>query len=144
MTKRDTDILTAPLSDDAREALKEKLAAIHKARRPLLVARQPLDDALRALDELHDAAVEEAGVELIEEACEGCDILLVVGDLGHRCADGPVLCEAHAPTWRDLLNQYQQKDAAKDWDDPEVADGLAAAQAHVDAGDGDKKHVWPL
>lgn len=131
------------LSADAREKLKDKLDAIHLARKPIQEVRKPFDDALRAIDALHDAAVEEAGVELLDDICEGCECILVVGDLGHRCGDGPVLCEACAPTWNDMAAQCREPDYMAD--DPEGrADALAAVEAHIAAGLGDEKNVLPL
>ncbi len=85
-----------------------------------------------------------------DDICEGCDKVLSEGTLGHRCADGPVLCEACSPTWADVLEQYKTTDPDGDFGSfvdrtpEEFAEDLAAAQARVDAGDGDKKHVWPL
>lgn len=137
-------------TDEARERLKDKLDAIHKARQPIQLARQPLDDALKALDELHDAAVEEAGVELLDEICEGCEMMLIVGDLGHRAADGPVMCEACAPTYADVLAQYEEAESRAsllvdlDLTDEELASQIAALRAIVAAGDGGKKNVAPL
>jgi hypothetical protein len=85
---------------------------------------------------------------MIIETCEACDKKLKEGDLGHRCADGPVLCEECSPTWADVLTQYNESDgdfgSFVDKTPEEMAEDRAAAQARVDAGDGDKKHVWPL
>lgn len=80
--------------------------------------------------------------------CEGCDKRLHDGDLVHRCVDGPVFCETCAPSWSNLLEQYTGNldDLAGfvDRTPEELEEDRAAIQARVDAGDGDKKHVWPL
>jgi hypothetical protein len=129
--------------DEAREKLKERLDAIHAARKPIQTAKAPLDEALRALDALHDAAVEEAGVELLDEACESCDRLLIKGDRGHRCSDGPVLCEACSPTWADILRQYQEPDFAPD--DPAEHEKVRALVVSMCAtGQGDEKNLEAL
>lgn len=132
------------LTEEAREQLHEQLKALDAAAEPILKAREPYNVALAAIDSVRDSLIGAAGVEPLEY-CEGCSRLLIAGDLGHRCADGPVLCEACSPTFADLLKQYSEEGAAEDAEDPEgFALGLAAAQAAVDAGDGDKKHVLPL
>ena len=78
--------------------------------------------------------------------CESCEKSLAEGDLGHRCADGPVLCEECSPTWSDVLQQYVDAagEPTSDRTPEELAEDQAAAQAQVDAGNGDKKHVWLL
>jgi hypothetical protein len=137
-------------TDEQREALKEKLAAIDDARAPIRALMEPLKKAMAAIDGLHDLAVEEAGVELLGEICEGCDRMLVVGDLGHRAADGPVMCEACSPTYADVLAQYEEtEDRASllvdlDLTEEELAGQIASLKAIVAAGDGDKKNVVAL
>lgn len=140
----------AEFTDEARERLKEKLDAIDKAREPISTLMKPLREAMEAIDALHDAAVEEAGVELLDEICEGCSRLLIVGDLGHRAADGPVMCEACSPTYADVLAQYEETDGREsllvelDVTEEEFADMIAQLKATVAEGDGDKKNVTPL
>jgi hypothetical protein len=142
--------VSAEFTDEARERLKDKLDAIGKAREPLMVAIKPLNEALLALAELEEMAVEEAGVELLDEICEGCERMLIVGDHGHRAADGPVMCEACSPTYADVLSQYEDAtDRASllvdlDLTEEELADQITSLKAMVAAGDGDKKNVVPL
>lgn len=131
-------------TNEQREQLKEKLDAIDKAREPLRVLLKPLQEAMAAIDALHDAAVEEAGVELLDEICEGCECLLIAGDLGHRCDDGPVTCEACSPTWNDVAQQYREAGHEQSSDGEEIGLTLADIEARIAAGDGGKKHVWPL
>lgn len=83
------------------------------------------------------------------EICEFCDKKLREGDLGHRCDDGPVLCEAHAPTFNDIRRQYDE--AKRDgrfetmftWPE-DAADHDRSLDDRIAAGDGEKKHIWPL
>lgn len=73
--------------------------------------------------------------------CEACSRLLFVGDLGHQCHDGPTLCEEHAPTWSQLLADYE---GVPDADiDPEALQ-RSTIEKRIADGDGDKKHVWEL
>jgi hypothetical protein len=139
----------ATFTDEARERLKEKLDAIDLVRKPLLEHRKPLDEALRALDALHDAAVEEAGVELLDECCETCSRLLVIGDRGHRCGDGPVLCESCAPTWNDIRRQYdsdkQLGGFVESYETPKEAEEADRLVDQMIAdGKGDEKWLLPL
>lgn len=83
------------------------------------------------------------------EVCEVCEKKLHPGDMGHRCSDGPVLCEEHAPTFNDIRRQYDEAKAAGDFERmfpfPEDApDHDKSLDACIAAGEGDKKHVWPL
>lgn len=129
-------------TDDQREALKERLASLDKARRPLLKAREPLDEAIHAIDEMADEAEADAGVEIVGN-CEGCQRMLIVGDLAHQCADGPLFCETCAPTWNDLAAQYTDSDHLI-VDDSEGKTVVTHVSERIAAGEGDKKHVWPL
>lgn len=83
------------------------------------------------------------------EICETCDKKLRAGDMGHRCADGPVLCEECSPTFADIMEQYEEAKAAGTLDAlfpfPEDApDHYEACKARIAAGDGDKKNAYPL
>lgn len=89
------------------------------------------------------------GDDDLNEICEGCDKVLRPGDLVHVCDDGPVLCEACAPTFNDIRHQYDEAKAAGHFETmftwPEDApDHDAGLDAQIAAGNGDKKHVWPL
>lgn len=137
---------SAPKLDEAgREKLKDQLKELEAAEAAIAAARKPFDTAMTAIDTIRESLLLEHDVD-IADTCEGCDKLLFVGELGHRCADGPTLCEACAPTWSDLLAQYiaAKGETTSDRTPEELADDQAIAQAHVDAGDGDLKHVWVL
>jgi hypothetical protein len=138
----------AELTAEQREKLQEQLKALDAAAGKILAARKPFDEALAAVNAVHDGLLEEHGLE-IADTCETCERLLFVGELGHSCTDGPTLCEACAPTWNDLKQQldsdrslggydesFESPEDAKDWAD--------TVNAHIADGDGDKKNVWPL
>lgn len=85
--------------------------------------------------------IEKAGVEIIG-TCEGCECLLLEGDQGHTCSDGPTLCENCAPTYGDVKRQAQERLAEGDEDAREI---VAACDGHVAAGGSlDDKSVLPL
>lgn len=137
----------APLSEAARKGLQEQLGRLanaedllRKAMAPFVQARDALDDAREMLLMDHDADI--AGT------CE-CGRLLFEGELGHRCDDGPILCEDCAPTWDDMRRQYHEAKARGDFVDSfegeqEARDADLAVDSHIAAGDGDKRLVWPL
>lgn len=140
----------APLTDDRREEIRDRdkelrdaIAAIRKAMEPFVVAAD-------AVEAMRDRLIEDNSVHIAGN-CEDCSKLLLDGDLGHRCEDGPLMCEGCAPTWNDMRRQYDE-DKAKGgsafedrFESPEAA---AQADGHVDeriaAGAGDEKWVWPL
>lgn len=131
------------MTDEQREALQERLKELDKAGAAILKARKPFDVALASIDAVRESVIADAGVELLDETCEGCERHFFVGDLGHRCADGPVLCEACAPTWKDLKGQIEEGYVDPD----ELCHGALdreTIEARIAAGDGDKKHVYPL
>lgn len=153
----------APKLDPARRTvLESQLAAIGDAEKaldalmePLRQQMQPYLAALSQLQGVRDTLLEAAGVELADETCEGCGCVLFTGDLVHRCADGPILCQACAPTFRDVLHQWQQKLAEDDAQtDPafkldaddrrEAEDIVTRMMAVLAIGEGDKKAVQPL
>lgn len=130
------------MTDEQGEALQERLKELDAAGSAILDARKPFDDALRAVDQVREGLYADAGLEPLDEICETCERHLFVGDLGHRCADGPVLCEECSPTWNELKT---------DWNDGKDADDLCHSsldletiEANIARGYGDKKHVWPL
>lgn len=107
-----------------------------------------LDDGRRVIaqDDMMALLAQMAADHTDLDVCEGCSKPLAPGDLGHRCSDGPVLCEDCAPTWGEVLHQYVEAagETTGDRTPEELAEDQEAARARVDAGDGDKKHVWPL
>lgn len=86
---------------------------------------------------------EEVGI------CEHCEKKLYEGDKGFLYADGPILCEACAPTWNELKAEQDEGIRAgdfKDWfDEPEDAeDARESVLAHIAAGEGDQRVLWSL
>jgi hypothetical protein len=128
------------LTDEDREKLKARLDEIAAAEETIRKARKPFDDAIGALDTVRQQLLDEHEAE-IADTCEGCSRLLFVGELGHRCADGPTLCLSCSPTWNDLAKDYA---TMSDDDISDEAVSRETIQARIAAGDGDKKNVWPL
>jgi hypothetical protein len=136
-----------PLSDEQREKLHAQIKALDEVAAVVRKAMAPFENALSAVEDVrqqllddHDAAI--AGT------CE-CGRLLLVGELGHSCEDGPLLCETCAPTWNDMRRQYDDAKRRGDLIDrfDSVADMQQADEAvdeRIAGGDGDKKWVWPL
>lgn len=118
------------MQDDERVKLAEELGALSKAQESIRAARKPFDDAIAAIEEVYENLLYKHEVE-IAGSCEGCDRLLFVGEMGHRCEDGPLLCEEHAPTYGDVKRQWEEKDDA---DPDERQDAINAAETHVAAG----------
>lgn len=106
------------ISDEQREALDKMLAANAEATDAITDAMEPFKVALEALGAVHFAIEEQFGVET-RGHCEFCTRLLIVGDLVHRGDDGD-LCEDCAPTYADVMRQYEEIVAAgDDGQDPE-------------------------
>lgn len=82
--------------------------------------------------------------------CESCNRSMFEGDLGHYCDDGPIFCEACAPTWNDMKRQHDeafQGGFFLELFDNETERAAAArreVERRIAAGDGEKKHVWVL
>ena len=115
----------------------------------------PLKEAISVIEERRDAILEKFGIDVPYdelEQCEGCSAMILPTDKVHRCSDGPVLCEDCAPTWNDMKGQLEERisdlranpDAADEDGDSEesLAIAMQSCVAHIEAGDGDKKHVW--
>lgn len=139
----------ADMTPDQREKLQERIKSldaqadnIRAAMKPFEDRVKPFQEALYAIEAVKEGLVEDAGVEVVGN-CESCELILFAGDLGHRCADGPILCAACSPTWKDLLDQYTAEGAAGSAEDPE-AFALGLARARVGAGNADKPFVWSL
>lgn len=98
------------ITDQQRDALNE--------------IRRSIDSMLTTLDEIpltnrtrthllsHIEAIDNLSQEIagaeVHGRCEGCETLLVVGDLVHATEDAGNLCEECAPTNGDVLKQYEQ------------------------------------
>ncbi len=144
----DTAPAAPALTDDQRDALDSKLQRLQAAIAEIEKARRPFDRAIDVLQEQIDCALEEAGIDGEPLGhCETCGFLLLPGDRGHHIAEPNLyFCEEHAPTWNDMLDQYQEigPEDLVDLEPEEFEQGKASAQARVDAGDGDVKYVWTL
>jgi len=139
---------TKILTDAQRDELAEKLKMIDAAIAPLRAAVKPFEDALASLNEFRETVLEEYGAEILD-TCIGCEKLILVGDLGHYCADGPHCCVECAPTWGQTKEQYEEIAAdgceGSELEPEDIEAGLKAVQAHLDAGGSlDDKHVWKL
>lgn len=93
------------MDEKTRASLKAQLSALNKAENAVRIARRPFD---KAIDEIDTAREEILGAHEAEIAgeCIGCTELLLVGEQGHRCRDGELLCEACAFTWADVKAQW--------------------------------------
>jgi len=131
------------ITEEEREALVSRLAELRKAEEAIDKVRQPLTDAIREIEAVRQALLDRHQLEIVGN-CEGCGKLLFSGELGHVCRDGPKLCEACAPSFVDAKQNLEGIDPNY-WISPEErAEDIARAQAEIDAGRGDAKHVWPL
>jgi len=136
------------LDEAGREKLRDQLKVLDDGIAAIHQARKPFDDAIMALDTQKQQLLDDHDAD-VAGTCEGCNTLLLAGDKGHDCNDGPVLCEACAPTWNDLRKQYDDMKAKGEFLDAfeshtaaHEADAHVAAQ--VAAGKGDEKNVWTL
>jgi hypothetical protein len=136
------------MTEEQRDELRQQLTELGAAIAEIEKARKPFDLAISALVGVREALLEQHEADVVG-TCEGCSNPILSGELGHSCNDGPVLCEACAPTWNDIRREYDEAKAAgafeEIFDDPDMAafhDKTVADRIAV--GDGDKKHVWPL
>lgn len=136
------------LTEQARQDLQAKLREIDAAIAGIDAAKARADRAVALLQQVRRIFLEEHGV--VGEpvgSCDTCGRLLLPGDKGHSDSSGDLLwCEDHAPTWSEVLAQYRECEGIEpvDQEPEDAAAGRAAAQARVDAGDCDVKHVWEL
>lgn len=98
----------AELRDDKREQLRQALKVLDEAEASIMVSMKPLRLAMDGVATAREVLLEGQGIEPVGE-CEGCSKLLISGDKGFRCDDGPLLCEAHSPTWGDAEGQWLEK-----------------------------------
>lgn len=142
--------MNTKLDHNQRNDLVAALAPLTKDIAKLERSIAPTTKKIRKLVEARDAVLESYGIDISHdelEECEGCGSHILPGDLAHYCADGPVLCFECAPTWSEVRAQLvEEKECGLDDRDEEdaqaVIDGIAVCDAHIAAGDGDKKHVW--
>lgn len=135
------------MTDEERDALREKLDGLAAAEQSIYDAMKPYRAALTALEATRDMLL--AGIDAdITGKCESCSKLLFTGEPGHRCADDPILCETCSPTWADMQRQAQEIFTSPDADSDQVelaTRNLEAVQAHLEAGGSlEDKNVSPL
>lgn len=118
------------LTDDQREELDRKLSDLGDAISGIDKAAEPFDAARHALQGIYDGLVEDAGIEIIGH-CEGCERLLIEGDKGHRCDDGPILCEKCSPTYGDSRKQALERQGEGN---EEAGEQVADIDAYVASG----------
>lgn len=102
------------LTPETRAHLTEELAKLAAAEKqveaemaPLREMMKPFNDRLDAIEASRDELLDRFGAS-VAGYCEVCNKLLLSGDKGHSCADGPILCEDHAPTYRALQRQLEE------------------------------------
>jgi hypothetical protein len=100
--------------------------------------------------ETESGAIEDAREKLIAgfgkdyiTTCEGCSCHLFVGDRGHRCLDGELLCEACTPSWDDVKEQWAE--GRDDDGDEDRASFMARYEKHIaDGGHGTDLMLYNL
>lgn len=98
------------INADQREALGEALGVlgwIGNAIDEIPLTANQRDRLKDHLSTVHQRAQDAVGVD-VRGRCEGCEALLVVGDLVHGTEEGDNLCEDCAPTVGDVLRQYKE------------------------------------
>lgn len=142
------------IDDATRQVLLGKLDAFDAMRARIAVNADPIraafkeairehEEAEGAIDQEQEEALEAVGVEIIGR-CETCDRRLFTGDKAAHIEEGGYLCEAHAPTWSELLDSYRAH-GADALDFPEDFDDLVEhAAAMVLAGHGDESVAVPV
>lgn len=128
------------MTDEERTALQEQLVELDKASGQIGDAMQPFRDALAAIDGVREALLTRHNVEIAGQ-CEGCERLLFVGDMGHRCEDGPMLCAECSPIYADVLKQARERLGEGDQD---VADTVTALEQRLADGSIDDKALHEL
>lgn len=98
---------------EQRAELKAQLEAVNLAMAPVFDAMKPLNAVLVGLQALRDTLLATAGVTGEYLECEDGHLILP-GDKYHSCDDGPLLCEACAPTYADSLKQVEECIACAD------------------------------
>jgi hypothetical protein len=149
----DTPAPAPAITDAQRAELQRDLQVIDAELDPLerdrsialRQAAEPFEVRIEELNAERELLLERYGVE-VAGSCDHCKRLLLHGDKGHSVADDPGImwCESCAPTWADMWQQYEDltPEAFEDPDDYQIA--VNTIRSHLDAGDGDKKHVWAL
>lgn len=93
------------LTEEGRKELQAGLKMLEDAEASILSAMKPMKLAMDGVVMCREILLDKRGLEVAGE-CEGCERLLLIGDKGHRCDDGPILCEACSPTWGDIEGSW--------------------------------------
>src|SRR5262245_22009828 len=117
------------MDDKTRTDVQAQITALDKADESVRLARKPFDDVLDTIETLRQSILDKHDVE-IAGTCEGCSKLLFIGDRGHRCGDGPLLCAECSPTWADVKEQWDKGERLDDEPEDRERFNLAYA-AHV-------------
>ncbi len=143
--------MTTKLSEEQREKLDGELKALKALENGIRKQREPFDRMLRDVEGLVAQTLERYGVDGDPIGhCESCETLLVPGDLGCNCVDGPVLCADCAPTWGDLKKQLENPIVTIDLDVEDEKgvpprEHMATIAAHIAGGGSlDDKIIHPL
>lgn len=137
---------TPKIDEATRASITEQYDALIKAQQNIETMMKPFHDAIGQIVTARDLLLEQHGGLEVHGTCEGCDKLLFVGEPGHRCSDGPTLCEDCAPTHADCLQQMKERvgEIDDEEDRRDLQDDIASVEAIVNAGGGDTKAVFPL
>lgn len=118
-----------------RDGLKAKLAEIAKS--------------IADLEQTREQLIEDDAGEAIAGKCDQCDVVVFVGDRAFSYEDGPMFCEAHAPTWkerRDELDDLKRDgifvDSFESAEDAEATDALV--DKRIAEGRGDERITWEI
>lgn len=120
-----------PISDEDRRA---KLRQVFTLLEEIDIGMpfEDFADESLSIETATDALKQGFGKDYLS-TCEGCSVVLMVGDEGQRCVDGEHLCKECAASWGDIKMQWD--DDALDEDEPgDKARFLARYDAHIAAG----------
>lgn len=98
------------MTEEQRAGLRDALASVRARRATLAYSIRSVTDQIAGCDELMEMIAQASvgiSVEQIGE-CEGCNAVLLPGDLISTTSEDCELCESCAPTWADLIQQVNQ------------------------------------